>query len=52
MPPPIPVLNAALVFWFPGSLNYSSKLEDCLGLKVRPKEYFSPEGDLGGVSPF
>jgi len=23
-----------------------------LGLNVLPKPYFSPEGDLGGVSPF
>jgi hypothetical protein len=35
-----------------GSLNCSSKLELCLGLKVRPRPYFSPEGERGGVKPF
>lgn len=36
-----------------GTLNYSSKLDDCFGLIVRPRPpYFSPEGDLGGVKPF
>lgn len=33
-------------------MNYSMRLIDCFGLMVRPKPYFSPEGDLGGVSPF
>jgi len=35
-------------------LIYSSKLELYFGLIVLPSEpgYFSPDGDLGGVSPF
>jgi len=34
------------------TLNYSSKLELYFGLIVRPKLYFSPDGDRGGVKPF
>lgn len=44
-------LRLTLLGWA-GTLNYSSKLELRLGLNVRPKPNFSPEGDLGGVSPF
>ena len=33
-------------------LNSSIRLNDCLGLTVRPSPYFSPDGDLGGVNPF
>ena len=35
-----------------GNLNCSSNLELYLGLKVLPRPYFSPLGDLGGVRPF
>lgn len=48
-----PVLKPAFEFAvLAGNLNCSNKLDDCLGLKVRPREYFSPDGDLGGVNPF
>ena len=33
-------------------MNGSSKLPLYFGLKVLPRLYFSPDGDLGGVSPF
>lgn len=46
-------LGAIKLLCCAGTLNYSSKLEDCFGLIVRPSPlYFSPEGDLGGVRPF
>lgn len=49
-------LNTSLVklFWAGWILIYSKRLELCLGLIVRPRPppNFSPDGDLGGVSPF
>ena len=34
------------------TLKCSKRLELCFGDIVRPKLYFSPDGDLGGVKPF
>ena len=41
------------LFWAGVTRIASSKLELCFGLIVLPKlpENFSPDGDLGGVSP-
>ena len=41
------------MFWVGFTPNSFSRLSDCFGLIVRPRLlYFSPDGDLGGVSPF
>ena len=47
-----PAVSDVKSTWLGYTLNYSSKLDDCFGLNVLPRPYFSPDGDLGGVSPF